>query len=161
MLSPTFPRWPQVAMVICPICHSLASLSRFGGPILGIGRANSLNVAESRCVFHAFAHLSRGLFRTHLCLSEIKSAHIGDAIRPGPDGRICAQPVVVSETYIPRVAATLIGMSGNRCSDQKIPCSSKKIPCYGRKNSLFRCVGRTQSTLGGAWPGDPRVPALG
>lgn len=27
-----------------------------------------------------------------VCLSEIKSAHIGDAIRLGLDGRICAQP---------------------------------------------------------------------
>ena len=25
----------------------------------------------------------------YLCLSQIKSAHIDDAIRPGPDGRIC------------------------------------------------------------------------
>jgi hypothetical protein len=26
-----------------------------------------------------------------LCLSQIKSEHIGDAARPGPDGKECAQ----------------------------------------------------------------------
>jgi hypothetical protein len=35
--------------------------------------------------------LSASIAEINLCLSQIKSEHIGDAARPGPDGKECAQ----------------------------------------------------------------------
>jgi hypothetical protein len=45
---------------------------------------------------------------TNLCLSQIKSEHIGDAVRPGPDGkeyaRLCEHGVMPVHPY-PTISA--------------------------------------------------------